>query len=181
MSTTEVTLPVSIDELRDMLVESVEKFFETMVEQPASFEEMMVPPVFDELEGPPPPIFVTENPLVVGVVGFIGSLCGVIHLHFEEPVAMGLTGRFLGMTEEEVNAEGFEVVTDALGEVSNMVVGTFKNTLNDRGFPCRMTVPSIVRGTGFSIETPKGALRRVFRFRALGSLFFADLTMKPGE
>jgi chemotaxis protein CheX len=99
----------------------------------------------------------------------------------EEPLAIRLTGAFLGMSEEEMAGEGPEVMHDTLGEMTNMVAGTFKNSISDRGYQCRMTVPSILRGTNFTIETPSTIFRRLYYFRTFDAPFIADLTMMPGE
>jgi len=174
-------LPFSLEELEGMMIESVGKFFDTMVGVPVQFEGSRQGVGYDELEGPPPPVLPSTKTVVVGMVGFIGSMNGVINLYMEEDLTLLLAGNFLGMTDEELTSEGPDVIHDTLGEMTNMIVGTFKNTVSDKGFQCRMTVPSILRGTNFTIETPSTVFRRIYTFRILNSPFIADLTMKPGE
>jgi len=174
-------LPFSLQELEGMVIEAVTKYFDTMIGLPIQYEGAKPGLGYDELEGPPPPVLQSTKTVVVGMVGFIGSMNGVINLYLEEDLALKLTGTFLGMTEEEVVGEGQDVVHDALGEMTNMIVGTFKNTISDKGFQCRMTVPSILRGTNFTIETPSSVFRQLYTFKIMDAPFIADLTMKPGE
>ncbi len=174
-------LPFSIQELEGMIIEAVSKFFDTMVGLPIQYDGSKAGLSYDELEGPPPPVLVSSKTVIVGMVGFVGTMNGVINLYMEEDLGLRLTGSFLGMSEKEIAEEGPEVIHDTLGEMTNMIVGTFKNTVSDKGFQCRMTVPSILRGTNFTIETPSTVFRQLFYFRILNSPFIADLTMKPGE
>jgi len=59
-----------------------------------------------------------------------------------------------------------------------MVVGGFKNTLCDLGFPCKLTLPAIVRGHKLSIAAIKAATRHVFQFDYLGHRLVADVQIK---
>jgi CheY-specific phosphatase CheX len=174
-------LPFSLQELEGMVIEAVTKYIDTMIGIPIQYEGAKPGLGYDELEGPPPPVLPSTKTVVVGMVGFVGSMNGVINLYLEEDLALKLTGTFLGMSEEEVVEEGQDVIHDALGEMTNMIVGTFKNTVSDKGFQCRMTVPSILRGTNFTIETPSSVFRQLYTFKIMNAPFIADLTMKPGD
>jgi chemotaxis protein CheX len=118
---------------------------------------------------------------VVGTVGFIGDISGLIYLYLEATFANEIAGHMLGMTTEELTEAGDEVVNDAVGELTNMTVGTFKNQLADKGFPCRLTIPSILRGSNFSIEPISSATRRIYRFNVGQRSLVVDLLMKTGD
>jgi len=92
-----------------------------------------------------------------------------------------LSGHLLGMSLQELDEAGDEVVNDAVGEITNMTVGTFKNQLCDQGFSCKLTIPSILRGSNFSIEPITSASRRVYRFQIADHVLVADLLMKQGD
>lgn len=174
-------LPFGLDELEGMILEAVTKYFDLMIGVPVQYDGARASEGYDELEGPPPPVLQSRKTVVAGMVGFVGAMNGVINLYLEEDLAMRLTASFLGMTEEELAEEEPDVVHDSLGEMCNMIAGTFKNTVSDKGFFCRMTVPSILRGTNFTIETPSTVFRRIYNFQILNAPFVVDLTMKPGE
>ncbi|OIR05290.1 hypothetical protein GALL_126020 [mine drainage metagenome] len=118
---------------------------------------------------------------VVGTVGFIGDVSGLIYLYLTDEFAKLVASHLLGMTVPEVDAAGDEVVNDAVGELTNMTVGGFKNQLCDQGFPCRLTIPSILRGSNFSIEPVTGATRRTYQFDVQGHRLITDLLMKTSE
>jgi chemotaxis protein CheX len=118
---------------------------------------------------------------VVGTVGFIGDISGLIYLYLEADFANDVASHMLGMSREELAEAGDEVVNDAVGELTNMTVGTFKNQLADKGFPCKLTIPSILRGSNFSIEPISSATRRIYRFQVGNHILVADLLMKTGD
>lgn len=118
---------------------------------------------------------------VVGTVGFIGDINGLIYLYLGSDLACLAAGHLLGMSKEELEEAGDEVVNDAIGELTNMTVGAFKNQLCDRGFACKLTIPSILRGSNFSIEPISSATRRVYRFDVQSHRLVADLLMKVEE
>jgi chemotaxis protein CheX len=124
----------------------------------------------------------TENrPQVVGTVGFIGEVNGLVYLHLDLAFARLCTCHLLGMTEAELDEAGDEVINDAIGELTNMTVGGFKNGLCDSGYPCMLTIPSILRGTNFSIEPISSAVRHVYHFDCAEHRVVADILMKPCE
>lgn len=175
----EVDLPIAGAAIDEMVADAVKKVFSTMLQIDVEHEKTLVigDDGIDESEQPLP----VNCPMVAGSVGFIGSVNGVIYLFFEETIALELTGSFLGMTAEEVEQEDHETINDALGEMTNMIVGTFKNRLCDHGLNCRLTVPSILRGNTFCIETTSSVVQRFYHFSYGGCRFGAELFLKPGE
>jgi chemotaxis protein CheX len=122
-----------------------------------------------------------HRPQVVGTVGFLGDINGLIYLHLDLEFAKLCTCHLLGMSEPELNAAGDEVINDAIGELTNMTVGSFKNGLCDAGYPCKLTIPSILRGTNFSIEPISSAVRHVYFFDCAQHRVVADILMKHDE
>lgn len=118
---------------------------------------------------------------IVGTVGFIGEINGLIYLYFSEAFARICTGQLLGMTDDEINEGGDEVINDAIGEMTNMTVGGFKNSLCDAGYPCSLTIPSILRGSNFSVEPITSTVRYVFHFECTGHQVMADILLKTGD
>lgn len=158
----------------ETITKAVQEVFSTMLGKPAS--HLPRPP-----DATAEDVLALEHPHVVGTVGFIGALNGLIYLYLSVPFANQCAGSLLGMSDEEITEAGDEAVNDAIGELTNMTVGTFKNQLSDRGFPCKLTIPSILRGSRFSIEPISSATRRLYRFEISGHTLTADLLMQPGE
>lgn len=117
---------------------------------------------------------------VFGSVGFIGEVNGLVYLCIPDDFAKDAAARILGMTPAEVQGGGPEIVNDVIGEITNMTVGGFKNALCDVGFPCKLTLPTIVRGDNLTVAAIKAATRHVFHFHCAGHRLVADIQLKIG-
>ena len=164
---------------RDTITRAVHDVFKTMFSLPAVLIDQPEPPAPET--GDPEPRVLIDGQLVVGTVGFIGDISGLIYLYMSAGFANHLSGHLLGMSPEELDEAGDEVVNDAVGEITNMTVGTFKNQLCDQGFSCKLTIPSILRGSNFSIAPITSATRRIYRFQIAEHVLVADLLMKQGD
>lgn len=155
--------------IQDCIVRAVQSVFRTMMGQEATFVSQV----------PAEPTTIPLMPSqIIGSVGFIGGANGLIYLCLSEDFAKIASSRILGMTASEVEMHGTEVVHDAIGEITNMTVGGFKNTLCDLGFPCKLTLPAIVRGNNLSIASIKSAQRYVYHFDCSGHQIVADIQIK---
>jgi chemotaxis protein CheX len=158
---------------QDTVSRAVHRVFSTMLGRSA---------VLEPIDSPTPPDATElEHPHVVGTVGFIGSINGLIYLYLAVPFAQECASHLLGMNAAQLAKAGDEAVNDAIGEITNMTVGTFKNQLSDRGFPCRLTIPSILRCSRISIKPMSSATRRIYRFKIGSHILTADLLMQTGE
>jgi chemotaxis protein CheX len=119
--------------------------------------------------------------VIIGTVGFVGDIAGLIYLYLPVTLAQHLAGKMLGMTPVELKEAGDDVVNDAVGELTNMTVGAFKNVLCDQGYPCKLTIPSIMRGANFSIQSTAAATRRLYEFNIEGHMLVADLLVKDND
>ena len=117
---------------------------------------------------------------VAGCVGFIGSLTGVVYIYLTESFSRTITASMVEMDPDDIESD--EMVNDAMGEISNMVVGQLKARLCDRGIDCVLTIPSIVRGSHFSIETIKNTERRIMCFETKdGHKLLVETLLKPNQ
>ena len=119
-----------------------------------------------------------EKPHVFGSVGFIGKVDGVVYLCIPDDFAIDAASRVLDMTPAEVAMSGDSTLKDMVGEITNMTVGGFKNALCDVGFPCKLTLPTIVRGDHLTVSSLKGAERHIFHFDCAGHRLVADIQLK---
>lgn len=118
-----------------------------------------------------------EGPHLVASVGFIGDLNGIINTHFDDQVAIEIAAKMLGMSVGEVSSSG--VLTDAMGELSNMIVGVFKNTLGEAGYVCKLTLPSIIRGTDFHVDHALHSGRRsIYEFKCRERAIVTDIILE---
>lgn len=171
------TFPITDSELEALATNAINSVFNTMLDRNAVIDEVMKLDSESFEAGVSLPIDDTQ-PMIAGTVGFLGNLTGIMYIFMELPFAMEATCKMLDLEPEEIGIEDHELVNDAIGELTNMIVGTFKNDLSNKGFECRMTIPSILRGSNFSIEPAEVALRRIFKFDCGGQAFVIDVLMK---
>lgn len=168
--------PISDTVLRDLVNKAMSDVLITMLSLNSKLAW-----VSDDHPGEPPPPLSQNSPLVVGAVGFVGDINGLIYLHLESEFAKLVTCKLVGLSPEDIEAEGDEVVNDAIGELTNMTVGGFKNALCDMGLPCNLTIPSILRGSNFTIEPATDTLRHIYQFETDGQKMTADLLLQYNE
>jgi chemotaxis protein CheX len=166
-------------QLEELVVEAVQKVVNTMLALEAKYSGPMEG--MEQLGQPlPTPIQSNQN-LIAGSVGFSGTVSGVIYLYMEEGTCLSMASKMLGMTEADIKKDGNEMINDALGEIANMTVGSFKNRICDLGYNCKLTIPSILRGKGFSIESAisgSKVIRKFYKFDIEGAPYVVDLLMK---
>lgn len=114
---------------------------------------------------------------IAGCVGFIGRLSGVVYIHSSDTFARTITGTLLGLSDAEIESQ--EMVNDAMGEMANMIVGHMKSRLADRGMSCVLTIPSVVRGSSFSIEAVSSTKGRLYAFSCPSDHLLVEVLVKP--
>src|SRR5208283_5517278 len=137
------------------------------------FQGMLSMPVNPE---PPSPLAADAAGQILGSVAFIGEATGIIYLYAGVGFARVITSRLLGISEPEVDSG--EMVTDAIGELSNMVAGYLKARLCSGGSPCTLTIPSVVRGQQLSVEGSAQVIRRIIGFRNCKHHLLAEVLLK---
>lgn len=81
------------------------------------------------------------------MIGLAGDLCGVLSFRCSNHSAERIAGKMLGV-EEDTSAE---CIRDALGEICNMVAGSFKAQLSDIATQCMLSVPTVVSGKDYEL------------------------------
>jgi chemotaxis protein CheX len=166
-----VTAPKAIPDtlIQESIIRAVRNVCGTMLKQDASFVEKSALAAYEGFR---------EKPHVFGSVGFAGLIDGIVYLCIPDDFAQDAAARVLGMSAAEVEMSGDEAVKDVVGEITNMTVGGFKNALCNVGFPCKLTLPTIVRGDNLAVAGLKGATRHVFHFDCSGHRLIADIQLK---
>ena len=115
---------------------------------------------------------------VIGSVGFVGDINGIVYLCLNEDFALFATERALGMDRSEILCEGYELIKDTVGELTNMTVGNFKNVLCDAGHSCMLTLPTIIRAQKLSTGSSGSSHRIVYHFECANHFLAADLQIR---
>jgi chemotaxis protein CheX len=124
----------------------------------------------------PPSLPLDPDGQIIGSVGFTGEATGIIYLYAGVGFAKVITSRMLGIETAEVDPG--DMVNDAIGELSNMVVGYVKSRLCDTGLHCTLTIPSVVRGRQMRVEGSCQVARTVLGFRNGGHYLIAEILVK---
>jgi chemotaxis protein CheX len=151
-----------IDDIDQLVTSAITRVFGTMLKIPIQKE-------------PPGSAILNGEPHVAGSVGFIGALSGVVYVYSTASFAQKITKAMVGTRDADT---GDEMVNDAIGEISNMIVGNIKSRLADRGMRCILTIPSIVRGSHFSVKPISSTERRVCTFQCDGNQVVVEILIK---
>jgi chemotaxis protein CheX len=122
-----------IQEMLPVLIASTQEVFETMVFRPLGSQT----PIEGEALRP------RSN--VVGTVAFAGEQCGVVAFYSTTETARTIAGAMLGIPAAQVNGE----MPDAIGEITNMIAGTFRTRMAAHGCPWAISVPTVTIGSDF--------------------------------
>ena len=117
------------------LAEATLEVFETMV-----FTTLT--PGTPDHDGPQPPAS------VMGAVGFLGSSSGTVSFFATDDGACQIAAMLLGSSPEEA----LEQMPDAVGEITNMVAGTFRAKMAQGGETLMITTPTVTRGSDFHAQ-----------------------------
>lgn len=91
---------------------------------------------------------------IAGVVGMTAPpLRGTLSLGFPKNSILLIFENMLGEKQTEITQE----VCDAVGELTNMIYGTAKTTLNQLGYNFEMALPTVIHGNFNMTTDSKGA------------------------
>ena len=133
---------------------AIQRVFETMVHTKAAVGK-------PTLRSDPGPIHD-----ISGVIGFSGDAAGCVVLSFPTDVACRVATAFAGREIDQNHPD----LTDAIGELANMVAGNAKNEF--LGMNIGISLPSVIIGKGHIVAHPKQAPRIVIPCQTdLGPVF----------
>ena len=164
-----VSQSITDTHVQNFIIKAVKNVCSTMIRQEASFVEKTAEAAYKGFH---------NQSYVFGMVGFEGEINGVVYLCIPNDFAHYAASEILGMTHAEVSSNGGEVVRDVIGEITNMTVGGFKNALCDIGFPCKLSLPTVVRGDNLHVVSLKSATRHIFQFDCSNKRLIADIHLK---
>lgn len=83
------------------------------------------------------------------MVGMAGALCGVFTIRCSDHAASAIASKMLGISIEDASQEKW----DAMGEVCNMVAGSFKSKFAGGGGNCMLSVPTVITGADYKLRS----------------------------
>lgn len=110
---------------------------------------------------------------ISGIIGLSGKASGTVVLCFEKKVAFKVVEGLLKSPVNDINSD----VTDAIGEMANMVAGRAKVELNKFGFDISISVPSVIIGN-HSVASPRDIPTIIIPFTCEHGEFSVEVSLK---
>jgi chemotaxis protein CheX len=143
------------------LVDVTKDIFSTMLDRAVEFGEATY-------TGPQP----TAN--VVATVGFAGTLSGYVSLCVSHDAALEIAQALLGSDAEEAPSH----VRDAAGEMANMIAGSVRTQMTDKGETVGISTPIVTVGTDFSTAALRDVSQAVCPFKMGAHSLFVHLVLQ---
>jgi chemotaxis protein CheX len=105
---------------------------------------------------------VQESESVTAVVGFGGLLSGACVFRSGNAAAMKIAAHMTGMEFAEVD----DTVKDGIGEICNMLAGSWKGRVPELAANCGLSVPAVITGRDYRlhVQAPEFQLHHAYRF-----------------
>ena len=106
-------------------------------------------------------------------IGVTGDLEGFVYFSMTEDTALNIVEKMSGMEIEEFN----DLASSAIGELANIITGNSITNLNEQGFECNITPPSITVGDNLQISTGPGKFLSIPLHTEIGD-FIINVSLK---
>lgn len=115
---------------------------------------------------------------VTGIIGMAGEeVKGSFAVSFTEPVILAITEKMLGEKTTKID----EIVTDMVGEITNMATGGAKKLLADKGFGFNMATPVVVSGELHNVDHFSNGPTIVIPFTTQVGEFYIEMSFAPAS
>ncbi len=111
---------------------------------------------------------------ITGFVGMPGEKAkGYLAMSFSKSCVLGIVSNMFGELLAEINDD----VVDAVGEITNMVMGGAKGALSKMGYKFGMAVPTVLIGNNIRIARPPGDKPIIIPFTTADGPFFVEFNI----
>ena len=111
---------------------------------------------------------------LTAMVGLAGTYNGLVSVHIPWPQAIAFTSLMLGMEVTEIDAD----VNDAMGEIANMIAGSFKQHLSKGGSDIQLSTPSVINGSDYVVSSGNKLENITFKFATDEEWFMVALSIE---
>lgn len=84
---------------------------------------------------------------ITGIVGLTGDSHGSLAVSFSEAAILQVVSNMFGEAFKEINDE----VSDAVGEITNMICGDARRILAEKGYQLQGAIPTVINGKNHKI------------------------------
>jgi chemotaxis protein CheX len=113
---------------------------------------------------------------VSGVIGFTGETNGTVSVTFDESCILKIVSNMFGEEMTEINNE----ITDAVGEITNMISGQARKELEEIGKLFHGAIPSVISGKNHKLETMTKGPRIAIPFKTDAGSFTIIVCLENG-
>lgn len=111
---------------------------------------------------------------VSGVIGIVSdTFNGSVVISFPEGTFLNVMSSMLGEECKELSKD----ILDGAGEITNMIFGQAKITLNDRGYGIKIALPTVVSGKGHSLSGMTKGPTVIIPFTSPAGNFFVEICL----
>ncbi len=158
-----VALNTTEEQLTQLLTKDVQDIFASMV----GVEDVTyIPPQMD------PTSHFKE--CLTAMVGLAGTYSGLVSIHVPWPLALSFTSSMLGMEVTEIDDD----VNDAMGEIANMIAGSFKQHLSKGGSDIQISTPSVINGSDYTVSSTGNNENITLKLANAEKWFLVSLTIE---
>lgn len=111
---------------------------------------------------------------LTAMVGLAGTYNGLVSVHIPWPLAISFTSLMLGMEVTEIDDD----VNDAMGEIANMIAGSFKQHLSKGGSDIQLSTPSVVNGSDYMVSSGNNLENITLKFDTNEEWFMVSLSIE---
>jgi chemotaxis protein CheX len=111
---------------------------------------------------------------VSGSIGISGETTGTINVNFGRVSICSIVSNMLGETHEKID----ETVTDAVGEIANMIAGGAKGEMQAKGMNFTIALPNVTVGAGHEHAFPHDVTTIVIPFTTDQGEFTVEVCLK---
>ncbi len=154
------------EEIVEWVTHSTNEVFTTMLGMEAQFGEHFVE---DPGKG------LTMG--VIGIIGLVGEWTGTAVVSCSSPLACKIANTLFMQEYPSVTDE----VLDAVAEMTNMIIGNLKNSLENKLGQMGLSIPAVVFGRNFATRRSGKESWYVIQFAVDGERFDVQLCIAPSQ
>jgi len=111
---------------------------------------------------------------VSGVIGFTGKTNGTMYVTFDESCILKIVSNMFGEEMKEINNE----ITDAVGELTNMISGQARKELAEIGKVFQGAIPSVITGKSHKLRPMTNGPKIAIPFKTDFGNFIIEVSLE---
>lgn len=114
---------------------------------------------------------------VTGMIGLAGEYRGNISVNLPRKIALQCVSTMLGKEINDLDGDAH----DAIGEITNIIVGGAKNELYENGVKFDISTPTVIIGSGYSVYSGDGSCHLCIPYSLEEGIFYIESSIKQSN